>query len=144
MLGKCKKGSKNCRPMLIPCRKSFSSSKCFCSTCAVKIWQENFASFFEKTGTSQMKQYFDKTSECKSEFFTLATSKIEEKGIWRKSETNFSEAVVQTSKKVFLKILQNSQENTCVRVSLAQVFSCGFCKISKNTFGWLLLNISFR
>lgn len=81
MLGKCKKGSKNCRPMLIPCRKSFSSSKCFCSTCAIKIWQENFASFFEKTGTSQMKQYFDKTSECKSEFFTLATSKIEEKGI---------------------------------------------------------------
>ena len=52
---------------------------------------------------------------------------------------------------VFLEILQNSQENTCARVSfliklqaeacnfikketLAQVFSWEFCKISKNTF----------
>ena len=39
---------------------------------------------------------------------------------------------------VFLKILQNSQENTCARDSflkkpLAQVFSCEFFKISKNT-----------
>ena len=49
-------------------------------------------------------------------------------------------------KKVFLEILQNSQENTCARVfilmklqeacnfikieTLAQVFSCQFCKIS--------------
>ena len=51
-------------------------------------------------------------------------------------------------KKVSLEILQNSQENTCARVSfllkkkinfikketLAQVLSCKFCKISKNTF----------
>ena len=49
-------------------------------------------------------------------------------------------------KMVFLEILQNSQENTCARVSegwafnfikgetLTQVFSCEFCKISKNTF----------
>ena len=54
-------------------------------------------------------------------------------------------------KKVFLGILQNSQENTCVRVSfltkfqteacnfilkktLAQVFSCEICEISKNSF----------
>ena len=52
-------------------------------------------------------------------------------------------------KKVFLEILRNSQENTCARVSfliklqacnfikketLAQVFSCEFCKISKNAF----------
>ena len=51
-------------------------------------------------------------------------------------------------KKVFLEIWQNSQENTCARVSLliklacnfikketlAQVFSCEFCEISKNTF----------
>ena len=52
--------------------------------------------------------------------------------------------------KVFLEILQNSQENTCARVSfliklqaacnfikketLAQVFSIEFCKICKNTF----------
>ena len=54
-------------------------------------------------------------------------------------------------KNVFLKISQNSQENTCARVSfwiklqtsscnfikkqtLAQVFSCTFCEIFKNTF----------
>ena len=60
------------------------------------------------------------------------------------------EAVAQSCsvKKVFLEISQNSQENTCVRVSfliklqawtcnfvkketLAQVFSCEFCEISK-------------
>ena len=43
---------------------------------------------------------------------------------------------------MFLKILQNSQENTCARISLmqawpeilAEVFSCQFCKISKSTF----------
>ena len=57
----------------------------------------------------------------------------------------FSEAVIQRSsvKKVFLKISQNSQKNTCAGVSflmkfqawgLAQVFSCEFSKISKNTF----------
>ena len=54
-------------------------------------------------------------------------------------------------KKVFLEISQNLQENTGARVSfsikleasafnfikketLAQVFSCEFCEISKNTF----------
>ena len=64
-------------------------------------------------------------------------------------------------KKVFLEISQNSQENTCARVSflmklqveacnfiknetLAQVFSCELCEISKNNFliehlRWLLL-----
>ena len=43
-------------------------------------------------------------------------------------------------KKVLLEILQNSQKSTCARVSffikketLAQVFPCEFCKISKNT-----------
>ena len=48
---------------------------------------------------------------------------------------------------MFLKISQNLQENTCARVpffpetcnfikkeTLAQVFSCEFCEISKNTF----------
>ena len=47
-------------------------------------------------------------------------------------------------KMVFLEISQNSQEDTSARVSpacnfikkenLAQVFSCEFCEISKNTF----------
>ena len=69
-------------------------------------------------------------------------------------------------KKVFLKILQNSQKNTCARVSfliklqtsdnfikkeaLAQGFSYEFCEIFKNTFlqitsGGCFLNMfSFR
>ena len=69
-----------------------------------------------------------------------------------------SEAVVQMCfvKKMFLEIAQNSQENTCTRASflikllawgqslffnkvaglLAQVFSCEFCGISKNTFSY--------
>ena len=55
-------------------------------------------------------------------------------------------------KKVFLEISQNSQENTCARISLltkfqawdvqffiknetlAQAFLCEFCEISKNAF----------
>ena len=52
-------------------------------------------------------------------------------------------------KKVLLEISQNTQENTCARASfliklqacnyikkeiVAQVFSCEFCKISKNSF----------
>ena len=42
-------------------------------------------------------------------------------------------------KKLFLENSQNSQENTCTRASFlinlqAQVFSCDFCEISKNTF----------
>ena len=52
-----------------------------------------------------------------------------------------------SKKKVFLKISQNSLENTCARVSfliklqallkketLAQVFSCEFCETFKSTF----------
>ena len=72
---------------------------------------------------------------------------------WATFEAKFTEAVVRrfSVKKVFLKISQNSQEDTCARVSfliklqawvcnfikketLAQVFFCKFCKISKNTF----------
>ena len=64
-----------------------------------------------------------------------------------------AEAVVRwcSVKKLFLKIFQSSQENTCARVSfliklqaeacnfikketLVQVFSCEFWEISKNTF----------
>ena len=49
-------------------------------------------------------------------------------------------------KKVFLEISQNSWENTCAKVyflmnfikkkTLAQVFSCEFFQISKNTFSY--------
>ena len=37
-------------------------------------------------------------------------------------------------KKMFLKISQNSTCNFIEKEALAQVFSCEFCKISKNTF----------
>ena len=57
-----------------------------------------------------------------------------------------TEAVAQrcSVKKVFLEILQDSQENTCVslfnkikkRFWLVQVFSCEFWEISKNTFSY--------
>ena len=58
-----------------------------------------------------------------------------------------TEAVAQTRsvKKLLLEISQNSQENTWARVSiliklqkenLAQVLSCEFCEISKNTFSY--------
>ena len=66
---------------------------------------------------------------------------------------NISEAAIQgcSVKKVFFEISQNSQGNTCARVSFlvklqasacnfikketrAQAFSCEFCENSKNTF----------
>ena len=65
------------------------------------------------------------------------------------------EAFAQTCsvREVFLEVSQNLQENTCPRVpfliklqvqacnfikkgTLAQVFSCEFCRISKNTFSY--------
>ena len=63
-----------------------------------------------------------------------------------KPRRHVSEAVVQSCsvKKVFLKFLQKSQENTCARVSflinfikketLAQLFSCKFCEIFNNIY----------
>ena len=68
------------------------------------------------------------------------------------TNTLLTEAVVRrcSVKKVFLEMSQNSQKHTCARVSfliklqascnfikketLAQVFSCEFCEICKNTF----------
>ena len=54
--------------------------------------------------------------------------------------SGFPEAVTRkcSVKKVFLEILQNSQENTCARVSFFghNVFSCELCEISKNTFSY--------
>ena len=57
------------------------------------------------------------------------------------------EAVIHhrcSSKLVFLKVSQISQENSCVGVSPSKVLSCEFCKIFENIFftvhfGWLLL-----
>ena len=39
-------------------------------------------------------------------------------------------------KNVCLEILQISQENTCARVSFLTLFSCEFCKISKNIISY--------
>ena len=77
---------------------------------------------------------------------------------WSCGEYLLLEAVAQrcSVKKVLLKFTQNSQENTLARVSyliklqvsacnfikketLAQVFSCEFCEILKNTYGRLFL-----
>ena len=70
-------------------------------------------------------------------------------------QLDFSVAVIGrcSVKKMFLKISQNSRENTCARVSfskketLTQAFSYEFCEIFKNTFfiehfWWLLLAIT--
>ena len=76
--------------------------------------------------------------------------------VWFYSNLNLchsQEAFVQrcSLKKVFLEVSQNSQENTCARSAtllkrdpeacnfikketLAQLFSCEFCEISKNTY----------
>ena len=66
---------------------------------------------------------------------------------------NVTEAAARrcSVKKMFLKVLQNWQENTCVRVSacnfskketLAQVFSCEFYEISKSTFSYKTLPLA--
>ena len=87
------------------------------------------------------------------EYCEIFKKKPNLKNIWERLLLDCQEAVVQwcSAKKVFLEISQNSQENTCARVSffnkvagvpatllkketLAQVFPCEFCKISKNTF----------
>ena len=80
------------------------------------------------------------------------------------SPTNsFSKIAEAVVRRLFLKVSQNSQENTIVRASfsiklqastcnfieketLAQVFSCEFCEILKKTFltdnlQWLLYNL---
>ena len=51
--------------------------------------------------------------------------------------------------KVFWKISQNSQENTCAKVcnfikkeTLTQVFSCEICEIFKNTFFYRTLPVT--
>ena len=70
-----------------------------------------------------------------------------------KERINRSSPAEVFCKKVFLKILQNSKENNCARTSfliklqaeawnfikketLAQMFSCEFCEISKKTFSY--------
>ena len=81
------------------------------------------------------------------------TLKQNTKVMMRLLVTQYQKAVSRrcSIKKVFLKVSQNSQENTCVRVSfliklqalacnfikrecLAHMFSCTFCEIFKNTF----------
>ena len=102
-------------------------------------------------------QIYEKTlSYILLHFLTITITSTEE--ILKVSERNFSQETSETAtkgvlcKKVFLEILQNSQENTFERASffnkvaglspatlfkketLARVFSCEFCEISKNIF----------
>ena len=64
-------------------------------------------------------------------------------GSWVNPWFLYTEPVVQrcSVKNVFLEISQNSQENTCTRVSFliklqVHVFSFEFCEISENTFSY--------
>ena len=102
-------------------------------------------------------QVYEKTlSYILLHFLTITITSTEE--ILKVSERNFSQETSETAnkgvlcKKVFLEILQNSQKNTFERASffnkvaglsratlfkketLARVFSCEFCEISKNIF----------
>ena len=91
------------------------------------MFHGNKTLFFLKTiCKSKMFQIFSKSKNIltEKEYFTHTTS---------------AEAVVRrcSVEKVFLEISQNSQENTCNLIkkeTLAQVFSCEFWEISKNTF----------
>ena len=86
----------------------------------------------------------------KSQYLTNKIMKSKSKMKWKMDGLKWMTQSIDRSsylrcsvKKVFLEISQNSQENTCARastcnfvkiVTLAQVFSCEFCNISKNTF----------
>ena len=103
-------------------------------------------------------------SDCRSTFFAVFLSNLKELSYlpWPNKYSNLktichflwtkllAEAATRgvLQQKLFLEMSQNSQENTCARVSfliqlqacnfikketLAQVISCEFCKFSKNT-----------
>ena len=83
----------------------------------------------------------------------LMLKSINSASLWACSFTNTKSSHQRCSiKKVFLEISQNSQKNTCARVSvliklqagLQQVHSCKNCEIDKNILGhlqWLLLSL---
>ena len=77
--------------------------------------------------------------------FPVTSTKFLRKTFFKEHLRLGERAVVQrcSVKKVFLEISQNLQENTCTRPetcnlikkgALVQVFSCKFCKVSKDTF----------
>ena len=97
-----------------------------------------FSVFFLYLSMSTFKVVF--SSSYATVTFVLSTTYLLDQ-----SNSSYSEAVVRrcSVKKVYLVISQNSQENTCARVSFlnnfikketAKVFSCEFCEISKNNF----------
>ena len=87
--------------------------------------------FFIQCG--KWKTFFLKAC-CYIEIFSTAILLFSLKQVfWEKSLQKQSPEVF--CKKVYLKISQSSQENTCARVCyILQVFSCEFCEIFKNTF----------
>ena len=91
-----------------------------------------FMNFWEEAVGGIWKKLFLKTSQYSQESCRTATL--------LKWDCNTKEAVAQTCsvKKVFLKISQNSQENTCARVSflikLQARLSSEHCEIFKNTY----------
>ena len=123
----------------------------------IAIWSSNRAlsSLFMVSNSNFLKNSFRSDLEI---FFEVNIHRVFEDSFlfWYNREFCFqwlyfanlllTEAVAKrcSVKKVLLEISQNSQENSFVRISfltklqekgtLAQVFSCEFCEISKNTF----------
>ena len=100
---------------------------------------------FNKNMLSYIYSYINSRKQCFSINNVKSTFKERISGVSTSSHQRCS------VKKVFLEVSRNSQENTCSRVSffiklqaqacnlikketLAQVFFCEFCKISKNAF----------
>ena len=130
---------------------------CMHKTCKLKLDLKNGFSIDKITVRDFRMETKDEKSKQKAANFYHHTL------YWRKN----TEAVVWmcSVKKSFLDISQNSQESACVTVplliklqseawnfikkgTLAQVFSCEFCEISKNNFcyrtylRWLLLKLT--
>ena len=96
-------------------------------------------------GTSKMERFMIIVNSWNLECCSSPTSSSGYRGYLIQSdnmktlqETEAATRVV-LCKKVFLEMTQNSQENTCARISFsiklqAQAFSCEFCENSKSTF----------
>ena len=115
----------------------------FINDAMVRPWQYN-AKLHGKTKWKTQKQQL-----WQWEFNNVRGKKMEF------SQVKFKSKIFRTCsvEKLFLEISQNLQENACAKVSfliklkanvcnfikkgtLAQVFSCEFCEISKNTFSY--------
>ena len=87
-----------------------------------KVYYLNFLEYTTSTGSNEFQKFWSKVAKLSIKVTNMMSIEAAIRGVlW---------------KKVFLKISQNSQENTCARASflIKLVFSCEFCEIFKNTF----------